>query len=247
MIQDPNRPTKVRTARSTLDPNMADIVEEEEDGSPKRPPNAYMRFCNDRREKLLQEEPNLNYKTVMTRLGEIWNGMSKEERQPYVDEARQSQIEFKQKHPNYKYKPRKPKPTHQQSNQLVLPNGISHAEASYLMLLGAQTLLNQKGQQGAGQQMNQMNPQIPLGTDDSNNKKKKGKGDEMQAPFGLSDIPIQLSSLQLHQPLGDKMAPVNALNAALQISAQQPGNQGLSQMPASSQQANYQYGNQTRK
>ena len=229
-MQDPSQQAALGD-HGHLDAGIPDLNDDGDSLVLKRPPNAYMRFCNAKREALLQSEPNLNYKTVMARLGELWNNLSPEERQPYVDEAKRSQLEFKQRCPNYKYKPRRPKPPPRQANQLILPNGISHAEASYLMLLGAQTLLNQKG----GQQMVQP---IQLPGDDPS-RKNKGK-DDLQPQFPLNDIPFQLSSLQLHQPLGDKMAPANALNAAMQLQAQNPGNPGLSIM--STPQAGFPYG-----
>lgn len=141
-----------KMTKTRQSPSMDETQQDEHDESIHRPPNAYMLFCMDTREKLLQREPDLTYKSVMNRLGELWKSMSKEETQPYREKAKQLQAEFKQNHPHYKYKPRKPKTTHQQTNHMTLPAGISNAEASYLMLLGAQTLLNQKGNQQPGQQ-----------------------------------------------------------------------------------------------
>lgn len=319
---DPTRQNKQgRTARSTLDQNLGVGMQSDDDegsnnneDSPiKRPPNSYMLFCNDTREKLLQREPNLNYKTVMTRLGELWKALSKEERQPYVDQAKQSQAEFKLKHPEYKYKPRKPKASHHAANQLVLPNGISNAEASYLMLLGAQTLLNQKQGQNIGgnnilsqiqpsaaaapttshaaavaatvagvtpglaasnkknqnsnntvqnpqgglaglnpqaamgiQNVPGMNPQSVVGMGSAGNNGLNGppgsKVDDLNMFQGPNELPFHLNSLG---NLENKMAPVNALNAAIQLQASVPANQGISHMQPP--QNNYQWGSTQRK
>ncbi|KAK8866587.1 hypothetical protein M9Y10_009551 [Tritrichomonas musculus] len=328
-MQDPSRQNKQgRTARSTLDQNLGvamqlDLDEENNNNSnnsTKRPPNAYMLFCNDTREKLLQREPNLNYKTVMTRLGELWNALSKEEKQPYIEKAKQSQAEFKANNPDYKYKPRKPKAAHQATNQLILPNGISNAEASYLMLLGAQTLLNQKQGQNIGPnnilsqiqpsaaaapttshaaavaaavagvtpglatsnrknqnannsiQNNQngmpgisspgvinmqsttgMNTQTVnmggagtnVGMNNSNiglNGTNGSKVDDLGLFQGPNELPFHLNSL-CH--LENKMAPVNALNAAIQLQASVPPNQGIN--PIQSPQSNYQWTGQHNK
>lgn len=127
----------------------------------KRPPNAYMLFCQDNREQVLERDPSLNYKTVMTRLGEIWTTLPAEEKQPYNDRAKEAQAKFKQENPSYKYKPRKHKVSSHSSNQLILPNGISSEEATYLMVLGAQTLIfNQKQNQATNLQGNNLLSQI---------------------------------------------------------------------------------------
>lgn len=126
--------------------------DEQDETDIKRPPNAYMLFCMDNREKLLQREPDLTYKSVMNRLGELWKNTPPEEQLPYKEKAQQLQTEFKLKYPDYKYKPRKEKPNRQPTNHLVLPSGITSNEASYLMYLGAQALLlNQKGGPQPGQ------------------------------------------------------------------------------------------------
>lgn len=327
-MHDPTRQNKQgRTARSTLDQNLGVGMQlDDDDGNnnngdsqPKRPPNSYMLFCNDTREKLLQREPNLNYKTVMTRLGELWNTLLPEEKQPYVEQAKQSQAEFKMKHPDYKYKKRKPKASHQAANQLVLPTGISNAEASYLMLLGAQTLLNQKQGQNIGGNnilsqiqpsaaaapttshaaaiaaavagvtpglatnkknqntnntvqnaqtgMNGMNPQAAMNiqpvpgmnpqavvgmsgggsnvgignTGVGMNGTPGSKVDDLNMFQGPNELPFHLNSLNID----NKMTPVNALNAAIQLQASVPANQGMTHMQ--SPQNNYQWGNQQRK
>ena len=330
-MQDLTRQIKQgRTARSTLDQNLGvgmqldDDVENNNnniDSAVKRPPNAYMLFCNDTREKLLMREPNLNYKTVMTRLGELWNELPQEKKQPYIETAKQTQSDFKQKYPDYKYKPRKPKAAHQAANQLILPNGISNAEASYLMLLGAQTLLNQKQGQNIGgnnilsqiqpsaaaapttshaaavaaavagvtpglatsnkknqntnngaqnaqsgiaglnpqatlniQSVQGMNPQTVVGISGSGSNVGIGnsnvglngasgpKVDDINMFQGPNELPFHLNSLN---HLDNKMAPVNALNAAIQLQASVPASQGITHIQAP--QNNYQWGNQQRK
>ena len=137
----------------------------------------------------------------MNRFGELWKSMTKEEKQPYIDRAKQLQADFKAQNPNYKYKPRKPKPVRQSANHLTLPAGISNAEASYLMLLGAQTLLNQKGgqQQGNQPQVAQLGQAVSAAAAIADVDKNKV---EMSAlPFATGDITSQQQAfpqLQTH-------------------------------------------------
>ncbi|KAK8887014.1 Protein SOX-15 [Tritrichomonas musculus] len=198
-----------KVPKTRVSPSMDEPLQDEHDESTKRPPNAYMLFCMRTREKLLQREPELTYKSVMNRLGELWKNMTKEETQPYKDEAKRLQAEFKAKYPNYKYKPRKPKTTHQSTNHMTLPAGISNAEASYLMLLGAQTLLNQKGTQqptipnNSGQpgqpvqpiQMSQLN-QVANAINEVSDKKME----TVNLPFTTGEMPVPLANISQLQP-----------------------------------------------
>ena len=107
----------------------------------KRPMNAYMLFCAEYRDDLMKNDPELTHRTVMARLGELWKEMPDAAKQPYRERARHLQDEFKQENPVYKYKSRKSKVREAQST-LPLPPGITVAEASYLMFVGMQVLMN---------------------------------------------------------------------------------------------------------
>lgn len=58
------------------DPNM-----------PKAVTNAYMIFCKSRRDELRRQYPELPFGKVGAKLGEIWRGMTVEQRKPYEDRA----------------------------------------------------------------------------------------------------------------------------------------------------------------
>jgi len=110
----------------------------------KRPLNAYMLFCQERRSSLLQEEPNLNHKAIMTRLGDLWKAMSSEEQNPYREQARQLQNEFRADCPEYHYrqKKNKAKSSNSVAKQQAQINGhLLSVDPNYLMMLGAQALL----------------------------------------------------------------------------------------------------------
>lgn len=107
----------------------------------RRPPNAYLLFCTEVREELMRKEPELSYRTVMARLGQIWNELSDAQKEPYKQRAKALQEQFKQENPIYKYKARKTKQK-ETPVQMTLPPGISMTEASYFMLVGVQTLMS---------------------------------------------------------------------------------------------------------
>ncbi|XP_061733295.1 high mobility group protein B1b isoform X2 [Nerophis ophidion] len=55
--------------------------------APKRPPSAFFLFCGDFRPKVKGETPGLSIGDTAKKLGEMWNGSSMEEKQPYEKKA----------------------------------------------------------------------------------------------------------------------------------------------------------------
>ncbi|XP_062242174.1 high mobility group-T protein-like [Platichthys flesus] len=55
--------------------------------APKRPPSAFFLFCADFRPKVKIETPGLTIGDTAKRLGEMWNGSSAENKQPYEKKA----------------------------------------------------------------------------------------------------------------------------------------------------------------
>lgn len=55
--------------------------------APKRPPSAFFLFCADFRPKVKGETPGLSIGDTAKKLGEMWNGSSAEEKQPYEKKA----------------------------------------------------------------------------------------------------------------------------------------------------------------
>ncbi|OMJ07977.1 High mobility group protein B3 [Smittium culicis] len=53
--------------------------------APKRPVSSYILFCNDYREKIKLLEPTLSSQDVSKRMGELWNGISDEEKKKYEE------------------------------------------------------------------------------------------------------------------------------------------------------------------
>jgi len=55
--------------------------------APKRPPSAFFVFCADFRPKVKGETPGLSIGDVAKKLGEMWNNLSSEDKQPYEKKA----------------------------------------------------------------------------------------------------------------------------------------------------------------
>lgn len=60
---------------------------------PKRPSSAYILFGNARREELKAKE--LGAKQIMTEIGALWQKASDEEKQPFIERARELQEQYK--------------------------------------------------------------------------------------------------------------------------------------------------------
>ncbi|CEF61909.1 High mobility group box domain-containing protein [Strongyloides ratti] len=71
----------------------------------KRPPNCFLLFSKDRKKHLIRENPNKTLREVSTMVAEAWYNLSKEEKQPYIDEAERLKMEFQKKYPDYYYGP----------------------------------------------------------------------------------------------------------------------------------------------
>ncbi|KAF8518427.1 high mobility group box domain-containing protein, partial [Hysterangium stoloniferum] len=67
-----------------------------------RPPNAFIIF---RTEYIRATETQKSTPEVSKRLGDMWKGMSDEEKEPWVTRAEIAKEEHKRKYPTYKFKP----------------------------------------------------------------------------------------------------------------------------------------------
>lgn len=73
----------------------------------KRPMNAFMRWSQLERRKIIELNPDAHNAEISKNLGKKWRTLTDEERQPFVDEAeRLRQLHLKE-YPDYKYKPKK--------------------------------------------------------------------------------------------------------------------------------------------
>ncbi|CAO4383090.1 unnamed protein product [Caenorhabditis nigoni] len=76
----------------------------------KRPMNPFLLFCQKRRGELMKGQPGMKPSDISKQLGEVWKGMTDEDKKPYIDEAHKLKADFEKNHPDYKFQPkRKPK------------------------------------------------------------------------------------------------------------------------------------------
>lgn len=63
---------------------------------PKKPKSAFLFFSSDRRSSLRQEQPDLNMLDVSRVLGEEWNHLTEEEKQPYLQMAQKDRSRYEE-------------------------------------------------------------------------------------------------------------------------------------------------------
>ena len=76
-----------------------------------RAPTSYIYFCNEKRAEVKESFPDLKFVDVGRKLGEMWNNLSAEEKQPYIKlyNARKEEIEISGETVEVKVKAKKTK------------------------------------------------------------------------------------------------------------------------------------------
>jgi len=73
----------------------------------KRPMNAFMRWSQIERKKIIEQFPDAHNAEISKNLGKKWRTLSEEQKRPYIEEAEKLKILHLKEYPNYKYKPKK--------------------------------------------------------------------------------------------------------------------------------------------
>ncbi|XP_022091787.1 uncharacterized protein LOC110979917 isoform X2 [Acanthaster planci] len=75
----------------------------------KRPMNAFMVWARIHRARLAHQFPHANNADISIQLGQSWNALTQEQKQPFYDEAEKLRKLHRQEHPGWVYSPRPPK------------------------------------------------------------------------------------------------------------------------------------------
>ena len=76
----------------------------------KRPPNAFLLYCGDYRQKIQEENPGMSLIEVSQLLAKKWKELDKAEMDKYKEKAKQQLEEFKKNNPNAKYNSKSHRP-----------------------------------------------------------------------------------------------------------------------------------------
>eukprot|EP00795_Rhopilema_esculentum_P005246 gene5246-393_t len=93
---------------------------DEDTGEVKRPMNSFLLWAKVMRKKYAKENPTMHNAEISKLLGKVWNGMTTNEKRPYVERAEKLRVIHMRDHPNYRYAPRKKK-DRKQAQRMISP------------------------------------------------------------------------------------------------------------------------------
>ncbi len=101
--------------------DMANFAFADEDGGDvKRPMNSFLLWAKVMRKKYAKENPTMHNAEISKLLGKVWNGMTTNEKRPFVERAERLRVIHMRDHPNYRYAPRKKK-DRKQAQRMISP------------------------------------------------------------------------------------------------------------------------------
>ncbi|XP_035223540.1 HMG-box protein STE11-like [Stegodyphus dumicola] len=89
----------------------------------KRPMNAFMVWSQIERKKMLEQQPDMRNAEISKSLGKRWKLLTKEQRQPFIEEADRLRHLHMKEYPGYKYSPKK------KGKYSSKPTNASHSKA----------------------------------------------------------------------------------------------------------------------
>ncbi|KAI1731443.1 HMG (high mobility group) box domain-containing protein [Ditylenchus destructor] len=102
-----NHQTNQQVYPSSMTPHCDAMDSKKPISHVKRPMNAFMVWSQKNRREIRERHPDFNYAQISKELGNQWKALTKEEKQPSIDEAERISLLHHIEYPDYKYKPRK--------------------------------------------------------------------------------------------------------------------------------------------
>ena len=93
---------------------------DDDSGEVKRPMNSFLLWAKVMRKKYAKENPTMHNAEISKLLGKVWNGMTTNDKRPYVERAEKLRVLHMRDHPNYRYAPRKKK-DRKQAQRMISP------------------------------------------------------------------------------------------------------------------------------
>ncbi|PKY22848.1 HMG-box [Rhizophagus irregularis] len=99
---NPPRPAQQSVVTPSVTPAQT-AINSRKDRKLKRPMNAFLIFNKEMRPRVLETNPNMTVAEISKTIGENWRGMSEEQREVYLEKARNLKSEFHESNPDFVY------------------------------------------------------------------------------------------------------------------------------------------------
>ena len=149
--------------------------------------NAFMRWSQIERKKIIENYPDAHNAEISKNLGKKWRTLSEEEKRPFIEEAEKLKILHLKEYPNYKYKPKKK----------IMP--VHHSQKTgHISKPRSQTSRNNKS--SVRSKFEQRRKLLKQSTDHFNDKKLKGAVGKMMKTISPCIRPAELTNQKIKDP-----------------------------------------------